>query len=59
MREVDLFEANGAPFVQMAGVGFDARVVEETSWELKKRLGMLAYLVAAVRRSANNRPRWK
>jgi YegS/Rv2252/BmrU family lipid kinase len=49
IREVDLFEANGAPFVQMAGVGFDAQVIEETSWESKKMLGPLAYLLAAVK----------
>lgn len=49
VQEVDLFEANGSPFVQMAGVGFDAMVIEETTWELKKRLGPLAYLVAGVK----------
>lgn len=49
MREIDLFCANGAPFVQMAGVGFDAMVIEETTWESKKMLGPLAYLLAAVR----------
>ncbi len=49
VREVDLFEANGAPFVQMAGVGFDAQVIEETTWESKKKLGPLAYLLAAVK----------
>lgn len=49
IREVDLFEANGAPFVQMAGVGFDAQVIEETTWESKKMLGPLAYLLAAVK----------
>jgi len=49
IREVDLFEANGSPFVQMAGVGFDAQVIEETTWEAKKMLGPLAYLVAAVK----------
>ncbi len=49
IREVDLFSANGAPFVQMAGVGFDAMVIEETRWESKKMLGPLAYLLAAVK----------
>lgn len=49
VQEVDLFGANGAPFVQMAGVGFDAMVIEETTWESKKMLGPLAYLVAAVK----------
>ena len=49
VREVDLFEANGSPFVQMAGVGFDAAVIEQTTWESKKLLGPLAYLLAAVK----------
>ncbi len=49
IQEVDLFEANGSPFVQMAGVGFDAMVIEETKWEVKKKLGPLAYLLAAVK----------
>jgi diacylglycerol kinase (ATP) len=49
VREVDVFHANGLPFIQMAGVGFDARVIEETRWESKKMLGPLAYLLAAVK----------
>ncbi len=49
VREVDLFAANGAPFLQMAGVGFDAAVIEETTWKSKKMLGPLAYLLAAVK----------
>lgn len=49
MVEVDLYRANEHPFIQMAGVGFDAQVIEETSWERKKALGPLAYLLSAVR----------
>ncbi len=49
VREIDLFEVNGKAFVQMAGVGIDAQVIEETSWESKKRLGPLAYLLSAVK----------
>jgi YegS/Rv2252/BmrU family lipid kinase len=49
IREVDVFHANGFPFIQMAGVGFDAQVIEETRWEAKKMLGPLAYLLAAVK----------
>ncbi len=49
VMEVDLFQANETPFVQMAGVGFDAQVIEETPWERKKALGPLAYLVQAVK----------
>jgi diacylglycerol kinase family enzyme len=33
----------------MAGVGFDAMVIEETKWESKKMLGPLAYLLSAVK----------
>jgi len=49
VREIDLFEANKVPFLQMAGVGFDAKVIEATSWTAKKALGPLAYLLAAVK----------
>ena len=57
VREIDLFEANGAPFVQMAGVGFDAMVIEETTWESKKVLGPLAYLMSAARVLGEQPPR--
>jgi len=49
VKEVDLFEVNGHAFVQMAGVGFDAQVIEETTWEKKKMFGPMAYLMSAVR----------
>ncbi|MCW1885965.1 diacylglycerol kinase family lipid kinase [Luteolibacter flavescens] len=57
IQEIDLFEANGTPFVQMAGVGFDAMVIEETTWESKKMLGPLAYLLAAVKVLGETPPR--
>lgn len=57
VREIDLFEANGTPFIQMAGVGFDAMVIEETTWESKKILGPLAYLLAAVKVLGERPPR--
>ncbi|MBK1854412.1 diacylglycerol kinase family lipid kinase [Verrucomicrobiaceae bacterium 5K15] len=49
VKEVDLYEANGHAFVQMAGVGLDAQVIEETDSEAKKMFGPMAYLTAAVR----------
>ena len=55
--EVDLFEANRSPFLQMAGVGFDAKVIEETSAEQKKRLGPLAYLLSALKVLGDDPPR--
>jgi len=48
-KRVDLFEMNGIPFIQMAGAGFDAQVIEATTWESKKRFGPLAYLISAAR----------
>lgn len=59
IKEVDLFSVNGAPFMQMAGVGFDAMVIEETTWESKKALGPLAYLLAAVKVLGEEPPRVK
>jgi YegS/Rv2252/BmrU family lipid kinase len=48
-RVVDLGVAGSRRFVQLAGVGFDATAVRMTSWELKKKLGPLAYVVAGIR----------
>ncbi len=55
-RPVDLpratFAAGAGPetrhFIQLAGAGLDARAVELVSWELKKKLGMMAYIFAAL-----------
>lgn len=57
VREIDLFEANKVPFLQMAGVGLDAKVIERTTWESKKALGPLAYLLAAAKVLGENPPR--
>ncbi|HSU54064.1 MAG TPA: hypothetical protein VLT36_08415, partial [Candidatus Dormibacteraeota bacterium] len=35
-------------FAQLAGAGLDARAVELVAWQLKKRIGPLAYVVAGV-----------
>ena len=47
------FTVNGAPrrryFVQLAGAGLDARAVELVNWNLKKRIGFFAYVVAALK----------
>ena len=45
-REVDLWRLNDTYFVQLAGVGFDAAIIRETSWESKKRFGPLSYLMS-------------
>jgi YegS/Rv2252/BmrU family lipid kinase len=41
--------AQGRHFLQLAGAGLDARAVELVSWELKKKTGPLAYVVAALK----------
>jgi len=48
-REVDLWCANEHYFVQLAGVGLDAEVIQLTPWEMKKRLGPLSYVISAVK----------
>lgn len=47
-REIDLWMANEHYFVQLAGVGLDAEIIQETPWERKKKLGPLSYVVSAV-----------
>lgn len=59
VKDVDLFVANGQPFVQMAGVGFDAQVIEDTTVESKNLLGPLAYLMSAVKLLGDKPPKMK
>lgn len=56
-RQVDLVRANERYFVQLAGVGLDAQVVEETTWEAKKKLGPLSYLISAAQIASRKPPR--
>jgi YegS/Rv2252/BmrU family lipid kinase len=48
-RRLDAGSANGHTFVVMAGLGFDAKMLGESSESLKKRLGWLAYVLSALR----------
>jgi diacylglycerol kinase family enzyme len=41
-RRLDVGNANGHPFVAMAGIGFDAMLLDSTGEPLKKRLGWMA-----------------
>jgi YegS/Rv2252/BmrU family lipid kinase len=47
------FTCNGSPrrryFAQLAGAGLDARAIELVEWELKKKFGPLAYVLAGLR----------
>lgn len=55
-RPLDLGRINGEHFAVMAGVGFDAELIDDVDRRMKKRLGRLAYVWAGlrhVRRSAS------
>ena len=47
-QEIDLWMANDMYFTQLAGVGLDAQIVQDTSWERKKKYGPLSYVMSAV-----------
>lgn len=56
-RKVDLLRANQQYFIQLAGVGLDAQVVQATSWNFKKNFGPLSYLISAAQIAARKPPR--
>ncbi len=47
-RTVDVARCNGQPLILLAGIGFEAEMVERANRDLKNRLGVLAYLLAGV-----------
>jgi diacylglycerol kinase (ATP) len=55
-RHLDLAEANGRFFVQLAGVGFDAQTVQNTDRQFKNALGPLSYIVTAAQLALNKAP---
>jgi diacylglycerol kinase (ATP) len=55
-REIDLAAANGVHFIQLAGIGLDAQIVKETTWESKKTLGPLSYVLSAASVAARTPP---
>lgn len=48
-RLVDTAMCNGKPMLLLAGIGFEAEVVEKADRQTKDRWGMLAYILAGVR----------
>ncbi|MED5585871.1 MAG: diacylglycerol kinase family protein [Verrucomicrobiota bacterium] len=57
IRKVDLFGFGDGIFVQVAGVGLDARIIEETTWERKKKFGELGYFMTALSVTGKEAPR--
>ena len=58
ISKVDLPLLNQRRFIQLAGVGFDAKVVELTSWESKRQLGPLSYILSATQALSTPNPRF-
>ena len=56
-RRVDLVRANEQYFVQLAGVGLDAQVVQATSRNFKKNFGPLSYLISAAQIASRTPPK--
>ena len=57
VRLIDLASANGHLFVQMAGIGLDAQIVERNNRHIKHVLGPLSYLLTATKIAAEKPPR--
>jgi YegS/Rv2252/BmrU family lipid kinase len=48
-RRLDVGAANGRPFVVMAGIGFDAEMLDGADERLKARVGWAAYVLSGLR----------
>lgn len=48
-RKLDAANCNGKPMVLLAGIGFEAETIDDTSRQSKNRWGMLAYVLSALR----------
>ncbi|CAN5471055.1 diacylglycerol kinase family lipid kinase [soil metagenome] len=54
---VDLWCINDHYFVQLAGVGLDADIIKETTWDRKKAFGPLSYVMSAAQLFAKDPPK--
>ncbi|MBO9553523.1 diacylglycerol kinase family protein [Cellulomonas sp.] len=53
-RQVDIGEVDGQAFAVMAGMGFDAKMVDDAPTGLKAKAGSVAYVVSALRHLADD-----
>src|SRR5262249_6149433 len=50
---IDAGCCNGTPFLLMAGIGWDAKLIQDTGRGMKRRFGVLAYFWAALKNLAH------
>jgi diacylglycerol kinase (ATP) len=55
-RTIDSARCNKIPMILLAGVGFEAEMVDKTSRDMKNQLGTLAYVLAGVQQIAAQQP---
>lgn len=55
-RMVDVARCNDIPMILLAGVGFEAGMVEKANRELKNHLGSLAYVLSAAQQLFDQEP---
>jgi len=55
-KKIDMGRCNGKPMVLLAGIGFEAKTVEEADRELKNNFGMLAYVVSGLQKLGELEP---
>ncbi|MEA5421746.1 diacylglycerol kinase family protein [Synechococcus sp. CCY9202] len=56
IQRMDAALCNDTPMVLLAGVGFEAGMVDRATRELKNRLGPLAYVLAGAQQLVNQQP---
>ena len=54
-RRIDVGDVDGQAFAVMAGIGFDAALLDDASTTLKARLGPVAYVLSALRHVLDRR----
>jgi YegS/Rv2252/BmrU family lipid kinase len=57
VRLIDEATANGHIFVQMAGIGLDAQIIQRNNRQVKQVLGPLSYLLTATQVAVERPPR--
>lgn len=56
LRDIDVGEVNGIHYFNVASLGLSERIAKELSGDVKKKLGILGYVVATIRTLVYIRP---